>query len=319
MIECTSNNKLTRVEPRLPSPLYTNPNFSELIKYFLLMLAFLRTSLLRRIFGKAQMWSVSYLRCKSWRDASLYKSTVIKNPHGRFLADPFPCSVDGQDVIFVEDFDFKKNRGQISVVDITDDKPNFLGSAISENTHMSFPFVFKHSGSVYMIPETHQLKQIRLYKCINFPLEWKLHSILMNGVAAADTMIFERRGKWFMLTNIDSAAMGEHQSELHVFSADAFDSDTWVANKNNPVIFDAKNARNGGILSEDGEVYRVFQTHSISTYGKDYGIAQIVKIDDENYEEKVIIHNSKCFVNDSISTHTLNFSEKILVTDFCIK
>ena len=43
VIECTSNNKLdARVEPRLPysSPLYTNPNFSELIKYFLLMLAF---------------------------------------------------------------------------------------------------------------------------------------------------------------------------------------------------------------------------------------------------------------------------------------
>lgn len=321
LIECTSNNKLdARVEPRLPysSPLYTNPNFSELIKYFLLMLVFLGTSLLRRIFGKAQMWSVAYLRCKSWRDASLYKSTVIKNPYGRFLADPFPCSVDGQDVIFVEDFDFKKNRGQISVVDITDDKPNFLGSAISEDTHMSFPFVFKHNGSVYMIPETHQLKQIRLYKCINFPLEWKLHSILMNGVAAADTMIFDRCGKWFMLTNIDSATMGEHQSELHVFSADAFDSNAWVANKNNPVIFDAKNARNGGILSEDGEVYRVFQTHSISTYGKDYGIAQIVKIDDETYEEKVIIHNSKCFVNDSISTHTLNFSEKILVTDFAL-
>lgn len=321
LLESTSDKILdARVEPRLPysSPLYTNPNFPQLIKYFLIMLAFLWASLLRRILGKAQVWSVAYLRCKSWRDASLYRSTVIKNPHGRFLADPFPCSVDGQDVIFVEDYDFKKKRGQISVVDITDDKPNFLGSAISENTHMSFPFVFKHNGSVYMIPETHQLKQIRLYKCINFPLEWKLHTILMNGVAAADTMIFERRGKWFMLTNIDSAAMGEHQSELHVFSADAFDSSTWVANKNNPVMFDAKNARNGGILSEDGEVYRVFQTHSISTYGKDYGIAQIIKIDDETYEEKVIIHNTKCFVNGSISSHTLNFAEQILVTDFAL-
>ena len=59
-------------------------------------------------------------------------------------------------------------------------------------------------------------------------------------------MIFERRGKWFMLTNIDSAAMGEHQFELHVFSADAFDSDTWVANKNNPVIFDAKMQETAG-------------------------------------------------------------------------
>ena len=255
LLESTSDEILdARVEPKLPysSPLYTNPNFPQLIKYFLIMLAFLWTSLLRRILGKAQVWSVAYLRCKSWRDASLYRSTVIKNPHGRFLADPFPCSVDGQDVIFVEDYDFKKKRGQISVVDITDDKPNFLGSAISENTHMSFPFVFKHNGSVYMIPETHQLKQIRLYKCINFPLEWKLHTILMNEVAAADTMIFERCGRWFMLTNIDSATMGEHQSELHVFSADTFDSNTWVANKNNPVMFDAKNARNGGLLSEYG-------------------------------------------------------------------
>ena len=54
------------------------------------------------------MWSVSYLRCKSWRDASLYKSTVIKNPHGRFLADPFPCSVDGQDVILSKILILKK-------------------------------------------------------------------------------------------------------------------------------------------------------------------------------------------------------------------
>ena len=38
-----------------------------------------------------------------------------------------------------------------------------------------------------MIPESHQSKDIRIYKCTKFPLKWKLHGILMKNVSAVFT------------------------------------------------------------------------------------------------------------------------------------
>ena len=62
-----------------------------------------------------------------------------------------------------------------------------------------------------MIPSS-QTNQIRIYKCINFPLKWELHKILMEKIKAVDTLIFKIKDKWWMLTNIDSRNEGIQSS-----------------------------------------------------------------------------------------------------------
>ena len=68
-----------------------------------------------------------------------------------------------------------------------------------------------------MCPETSEMKDIRLYRCLDFPLKWELEKTLIKDVSAVDSNIFEFNEKWWMLTNIDSSDSGEHCSELHLF------------------------------------------------------------------------------------------------------
>ena len=69
-----------------------------------------------------------------------------------------------------------------------------------------------------MCPETHEKNEIRVYKCLEFPFKWSFHVTLMRNVDAADTMIFEREDGWWLFTNLDKSPVGDHNSQLHIFS-----------------------------------------------------------------------------------------------------
>ena len=75
-----------------------------------------------------------------------------------------------------------------------------------------------------MCPETKENNDIRVYKCVNFPLQWELHKILFSDVKAVDTTIFKYNQKYWLLSNIDSTSLGNCGSELHLFYADSFES-----------------------------------------------------------------------------------------------
>ena len=49
-----------------------------------------------------------------------------------------------------------------------------------------------------MIPESHENRDIRLYKCEEF-YKWKLEKILMSDVSAVDTIVVKNDQTWFML------------------------------------------------------------------------------------------------------------------------
>ena len=72
-----------------------------------------------------------------------------------------------------------------------------------------------------MCPESSESRDIRVYRCLEFPLKWTLAKVLMSGVNAVDTLIFERNGKWWMLTTLDSADTGDCYSQLYLFHADS--------------------------------------------------------------------------------------------------
>ena len=169
-----------------------------------------------------------------------------------------------------------------------------------------------------MVPETHHKKEIRLYKCENFPMKWGLHKVIMKNVNAADTMIFRKENIWFMLTNICSAGYGEHQSELHIFYNKDLFSDNWKPIKSgNPVIFDSMRARNGGFFLNQNNLYRINQSHDKDHYGKSFGINKIECLNENEYKESRISNVDPSFKKNIISTHHFSADENIAVVDFC--
>ena len=266
--------------------------------------------------GKSFRWGVAYQIVDNWQNAVLWRSKVIKNPPNRYLADPFVISKDGSHICFVEDYDYLTSKGRITAFKISADSCVELGVALEEPFHLSYPFLFEEAGELFMCPESRMSKEIRLYKCIEFPLRWKLHKVLMSNVSAADTSIFKFGNKWWMLTNIDSSGLDEHCSELHIFHADTCDASDWIPHRSNPVIFDSLRARNGGLVLDGNDIYRVFQVQGFDMYGESMGIAKIKELNAETYAEELLSPIPAKFFSDLKGTHTFSFNKGLLALDF---
>ncbi len=261
-------------------------------------------------------WSVAYSYHNNF-SKSLWRYKEIKNPKGRFLADPFVIESAGETFIFVEDFFYKDNKGRISVIKVNGDDYEFLGVALEEKFHLSFPFVFMEGGDFYMIPESNNNSDIRLYKSTDFPMKWKFEKQLMADVDAADTMLFKNDNTWFMLTNICSAKIGDHQSELHIFYSEDFKNDKWLPiNGQNPVIFDPLKGRNGGFFVHNGKLYRVNQVHGKEHYGESFSVNEIETLSKKKYVEREVSFIGPSFKEATISTHHFNANTNVAVLDF---
>src|ERR1700760_1069192 len=296
-------------------PLYRNPSVKDQLRYAWRTLVHLGRKKVRAVLGKTHRWGVAYQFVKDWRSSVLWRSSVIKNPPNRFLADPFVIYKNGSHICFVEDYDYSKGRGRISAYQITRDSCRGPGAALEEPFPLSYPFLFEDSGQLFMCPETAEAGDIRIYKCLDFPLKWQLHRILKSGANAVDTSIFKYGDKWWMLTNIDSSASGDNSSELHVFYADTYDSEDWKAHPLNPVLFDSQRARNGGLLLDGVDVYRVFQVQGFDLYGESMGIARITELTTETYSEEVECRIPAKFLGKLKGTHTFSYSAGLLAVD----
>ena len=312
----------TRILPQLlpKSPyaykLYMMPSLHVIALYQIKTLIIMARRLFNRLVGKYQRWGVAYQFAENWQSSVLWRSNFIASPPYRFLADPFVFRRGNFDVCFVEDYDFRTKKGKISVFKLSGNKYEELGSALDEPFHLSYPFIFTVDNELYMCPETSEIREIRLYKCTEFPLRWSLHKILIKDISAADTNIFFFKDKWWLMSNIDSSEIGDHNSELHVFYSDAFDSDAWTPHANNPVIFDSERARNGGFFHDGDKLFRVFQRQGFDLYGESMGIAQIKDLGMESYGEEVVSRIDPCFTPKIIGTHSFSYHNGLFAIDF---
>ena len=298
--------------------LYKLPSTTILFKYLLIIIIpkIFERIVSRLLSPKIKRWSVAYANHNE-HSKSLWQYMEVKNPKGRYLADPFVFYHNENNYIFVEDLFCKDNKGRISAIKIDKGKYEFLDVVLEEDFHLSFPFIFRDNDEIYMIPESCKNFDIRLYKCLEFPKKWKLEQVLMSNVSAADTILIKQQDTWFMLTNICSAEIGDHNSELHVFYSEDLKSNLWkpIAS-GNPVIFDSLKARNGGLFFHNETIYRVNQVHGKTNYGKSFNINEVVKISKNEYVEKKISSIGANFKDKIISTHHYSANVSLAAIDF---
>jgi hypothetical protein len=138
----------------------------------------------------------------------------------------------------------------------------------------------------------------------------------MSNVSATDTMLFERDGIWWMLTNIDPADVGDHNSELFIFYSDSPLSDNWIAHSQNPIYIDPEKSRNAGLLYDYGDVFRVSQRMGFQQYGKDFSINKITLLDKNVYQEKLVCTVKPNFFKNLHGTHHMHSNGTVTVFDY---
>ena len=256
----------------------------------------------------ARRWSIAIHRSgPSWDDYG-QPAKIEQPPRGGYHADPMLYWHESSNTAycFVEEFDQEAGKAHIAVLKEGPSGWLRLGVALEEPFHLSFPFLFEHAGILYMCPECSESRTITVYRCADFPMRWVPTAVLMSDVSAADTMIFPRQGRWWMLTNIDRGAFPDHQSELHVFHAESPLSGNWQQVPGNPVKLDSRGARNGGLGLVGDRIFRFGQVQAFGAYGAGLHLYEIMKLDIDGFEERLIRKITPPARSGAVGIHTFS-------------
>jgi hypothetical protein len=296
-------------------PLYTLPRVADTLRYLGMQLRSALAGLRNRLLVQRNAWELR-LFTGDWRHLVAARAEPLAVPRGKFWADPFIVRRAGSRVIFFEEFEFARNKAHISaLVGNAQGGFDYAGPALSTPYHLSFPFVFHFQGQAFMCPETHAARRIELWRCAAWPLEWRFEKVLLEGVHACDSMLFEHGGRWWLLTNLERDGAGDFCRELHAFHADSPLAARWTPLAANPVVTGASRARNAGLLQRDGSIYRLAQAQGFDRYGRALRLFEITALSPEGYAEREVAALEPQGGLGALGVHHLSACEGMVVFD----
>lgn len=210
----------------------------------------------------------------------LTSKDVTDVPAG-FVADPFLIHRNNKYFLFFEVLNEQNNQGDIGLATSNDGYNwSYNKIVLDEPFHLSYPYVFEWKGEYYMIPETHEAKEVRLYKTNDFPYNWSLAKTLIEGDDFADNSIFYYNNTWWLFT--------QTFSDLRLYYSDNL-LGPWVEHPKSPIIHGDMNiSRPGGnVVVFDNRIIRYTQDDD-PYYGNQVWAFEITNISKTTYEENKI-------------------------------
>lgn len=237
-------------------------------------------------------------------------------PKDRYWADPFVLEKNGRYLVFFEELPFKTGRAHISMLEI--DRVSGQASpavrVLERDYHLSYPFLVENDGQLYMIPETAQNGTVEAYRCIDFPLRWKLERVLMEGVRCVDATFHRAADRWWMFANAAAEGSRMFDDELHLFHAERLLGD-WRPHPRNPVKSDARCARPAGQLYwKNGALYRPAQICA-PRYGSGLSVNRVLRLTPREYAERQVERILPSRDSGVLGVHTINRAGDLTVID----
>ncbi|OMP07125.1 EXTL2, alpha-1,4-N-acetylhexosaminyltransferase [Corchorus olitorius] len=204
-----------------------------------------------------------------------------------FVADPFLYVQGDTFYLFYETKNSFTMQGDIGVAKSIDKGATWeqLGIALDEDWHLSYPYVFNYHGQIYMMPESNEKGDLRLYRAINFPLQWELDRIIMKK-PLIDSFIIDHDGEYWLFGSDHSSFGTKKNGQLEIWYSSS-PLGPWKPHKKNPVynIDRSFGARNGGRpFRYNGNLYRIGQDCG-ETYGSRLRIFKIEVLTKVEYKE----------------------------------
>lgn len=212
---------------------------------------------------------------------------VVQDDGERFYADPFLHQVNGRTFLFVEEYPYALRKGVISAAEVVGDRLLVQPVPVLERPyHLSYPLVFEHEGSFYMVPETSESRSVELYHAVGFPWKWELRAVLMKGAVFSDATVLFHDGLWWMFVTADWFGTSTHD-ELSIFYSENLEGD-WKPHSANPVKWDARFSRSAGRIVQQGErLFRPAQNCD-RTYGAGIVWFEITELTPSRFSERKI-------------------------------
>lgn len=186
---------------------------------------------------------------------------VLLPKSNEWYADSFIVCENNKAYVFMEIMGRNGRMGTLGVTEYSDGHFSYVCEILREPFHLSYPNVFKYRNHFFMIPETNESGQIRLYECVNFPYSWKLKKVLCDKIQVVDSS--------FMCLDEDTMLLFSHDIKNNAFKLRLF-----LLNLRNFELSEiekypsASDDRPGGnVIAIDGKNYRILQDCS-----EDYGV-----------------------------------------------
>ncbi len=208
----------------------------------------------------------------------------IKDKECSGVADPFLIKEKETYYLFFE-YEYHKelNKGADLAYATSNDGLmwKYQQKIIEEPFHQSFPNIFKVDKEFYILPESYQSNQVRLYKVINFPNEWELDTVLFEGEQFVDTIFIEKEGVYYwMTTNLKT-------DTLELYYSGGL-KEKWILHPSSPISNSLENNRNAGkIILENNTMYRVAQDGR-KGYGAGVNLYEIIALTKTKYQEVLV-------------------------------
>jgi hypothetical protein len=306
-----------------PNNLYSKPHFSSpspLLHLILLskkIIQKIRILFLNRFYFN--QWILLFQITKSnSTELSNYKKIIP--PKDRFWADPHIIHRGGKYYIYIEEVLYKNRKGHISLIEMNEDGSyNPPKKIIEHDYHMSYPHIVEYENDYYMIPETAENETISIYKCVQFPDKWEFHMHLMENIKAYDATLLFKDNLWWLFANVVESDGISSWDELFIFSSPELLSENWCAHSQNPVISDCRSSRPAGkIFKDNGRIYRPSQNSSIR-YGYGLKVNEIIELNQEKYEERLVTEALPNWDKSIIGLHTFNREGNLNIIDAIYK
>jgi len=202
---------------------------------------------------------------------------ILTPPLDRYWCDPFLLQRGGVLHVFVEEYLYESGRGHIAVMSRSaSGKWSGPGTVLERPYHLSYPFVFEHKGDILMLPETTAVGRVELYRCVRFPDQWELDTVLVDNFAGADATLWFQDERWWMFVDV--------RDELYIMYSDSLQG-PWRSHLGNPVKSDSRSSRPAGRIFWSGaDVIRPAQDCSVQ-YGREVVFNKITRLTVSDFEE----------------------------------
>lgn len=212
----------------------------------------------------------------------LRKKDYFPGLHGHYVADPYIYIYRGSQFLFCELL-LTSGKGVIARLERENEGDEWRSPLIvlEENFHISYPTIHHEGGNIYMLVESADNTDVRLYRAENSNLsEWSICKKLLDG-EYYDPTIFRRGGNWYMF-----ASTCKDFSQLCLFYSEDGLNGPWNLHPQSPLKGDSSSSRPAGpVLEWKSKQYRLSQDCS-QRYGQSVRAFEIVNLTRDCYQEK---------------------------------
>lgn len=297
------------------------PSFLKVVSYCMLfywnLLAKIWEKIIAKIGGvRYESWSLFIGYTGFFEEVTKFPKE-LSMPKDEFWADPFLFRHKNKQYVFFENYSYKTKLGKISCGILEANELVKIVDVLNLPYHLSFPFIFEEDGCIYLMPESSANERLEIYRAIDFPLRWQLFTTAFEGEMVADAFFYEdlEKQKWLFL-NKQTSISAPINSELYIYKVDSVKLNRLEPHAQNPVIIDARVARNGGaIFEKEGIFYRPSQRNVNGIYGAALNINKIKKLTIDAYEEEIVQIIRPDFNKKLMALHHLHGKEGLYVFD----